>query len=213
MHCLAESTVISRSWTCRDSWRGWRSGVHTITVYPTGEISAGGKSALWPPTLPTHPSTALTPPHTHSSHTLTIGLSISLSLCLRFNPTSADILLHITEKVYTRQRLYSEHSGNVLMSIKKKKKKGVYTFGCFDKHNVHKRKQVSRCLAISTVWSCRFASLRVCLFFLTDLQIYSASTGNIFLSRQPWKRLTARGNRKKLHLHTCSCQNFLLMLA
>lgn len=41
----------------------------------------GGKECpLAPPTLPTHPSTALTPPHTHSSHILIIGLSIFLSL-------------------------------------------------------------------------------------------------------------------------------------
>lgn len=65
-HCLAESPVISRSWTCRDCWPGWRSGVHTITVYPAGEISTGGKSTLWPPTLP---DTSVHSPHTSSSHT------------------------------------------------------------------------------------------------------------------------------------------------
>lgn len=64
-HCLAESPVISRSWTCRDCCLGWRSGVHTITVYPTGELSTGGKSALWPPYTP---DTSIHSPHT-SSHT------------------------------------------------------------------------------------------------------------------------------------------------
>lgn len=169
MHCLAESPVISRSWTCRDSWRGWRSGVHTITVYPTGEISAGGKSALWPPTLPTHPSTALTPPHTHSSHTLTIGLSISLSLCLRFNPTLADILLHITEKVYTRQRLYSEHSGNVLMSIKKKKKKVCTRLVVLTNITYI---NVNRCHAVWLFLQCDHADLRLCVFVCFFWRIY-----------------------------------------
>lgn len=126
-HCLAESPVISRSWTCRDSWWGWRSGVHTVT-----EISAGGESALWPPTLPTHPSTALTPPHAHSSHTLTIGLSIFLSLFLTFSPSKDDILLHVTEKVYTClcSLPCSEHDGNMLISTKK----DVNVFGCSGKH-------------------------------------------------------------------------------
>lgn len=77
-HCLAESPVISRSWTCRNCWPGWRSGVHTITVSPTGGISTGGWSTLWPPTLLTHPSTA----RPHSSHTLNIGLSMLLTLPL-----------------------------------------------------------------------------------------------------------------------------------
>ena len=96
-HCLAELPVISRSWTCRDCRPGWRSGVHTITVCSTGGVSAGGKSALWPPLHSQHirpqPSHLLT----HIPHIFPL-LACPSSSRLCFNSTSADISLHLSKK-------------------------------------------------------------------------------------------------------------------
>lgn len=138
-HCFAESLGISRSWTCRDCWPDLRSRVHIIAVYPAGEITMGGESTLWPPTLLTHPCTALTPPpHMHSWHTSTIGLFCS--------PLSApiSIWLALTSHLITLTKginlfwffLFWFFPCLLLYSQKcvDKYKEGVNMFGCFDKH-------------------------------------------------------------------------------
>lgn len=110
-------------------------------------LRRGKECPLAPPALPTHPSTALTPPHTHSSHIPTIGLSIFLSPLFQFN-FSRYLTSPLKEKVYMRPLLlYSKSGGNVLMSTKK----GAKAFSCFDKHNVQKCKEESRCSDIAAL--------------------------------------------------------------
>lgn len=82
----------------------------------------GGKECPLAPLHSQHISVQpLTPPRTHSSHTLTIGLSIFLSLCL----ACSDILLHIRKR---EKLLCSTHCWNVLIStIKRCKRSAVLT--------------------------------------------------------------------------------------
>lgn len=98
--------------------------------------------------------------------------------------------------------LYGEHSGNTLISTKK----GV---NLVLTNIIYKRVNRSH-----TVWlflHCNHADLPFCMF-LSNLQ-YAGVTFFSLISRESISlHLTARGNRKKLHLHTCSCQSFALIL-
>lgn len=82
----------------------------------------------------------------HSLHTPNIGLSIFCSLCCRLT----DIFIHIFEKVCTclSLPLCNQYNGNVLTSKQKRKK------NCFDKPNLNKSKQESRCSSTSIMQLC-----------------------------------------------------------
>lgn len=201
-HCFAELPGISRSWTCRNCWPGLRSRVHTIAVYPAREITMGGESTLWPLHfwhIPPQRSHLL---HTRIPNILPLLAHLQSSLCLHFNLTCPDFSPHNTNE---RNKLFfcfclfcfvfcCSIVKNVLISTKR-----VWTHLVVLKNIILNMNH--------TIW----------LFLLCD-QVYLhlwGITGTFFLSVVSHESILAahaNTNRKKLHLHTCSCQSFLLTL-
>lgn len=102
--------------------RGWRSGVHTITVCSTGGVSVGGKECTLPPlhSQHIHPQPSHRP-HTHSSHILTIGLSIFLSLL-------APILIQLQLISHFTSQRKGLHAASAAVQRVDKHKKGAKAF-------------------------------------------------------------------------------------
>lgn len=171
----------------------WGPYYHCLSC---GRDLHGGKEYPLAPYTPWHirpqPSHLLL---THIPHILSILACPCSSLGLCFDPTLADVSLHITNKSSKCASVSVPYSGNVLISTGKGVNVLLYVLTNITYINVNWS---------HTIW----------LFLLRDqvsLHLWHVQE-SIFLSRQPWKHLTARGNREKLHLHTCSCQNFPLML-
>lgn len=146
----AKTTSMERWSILQSCWRSAGVGQTEIVGGGGDQGSMLSLSAL-PERSPQGERVPSGPPHihlkrVHSLHTPNIGLSIFCSLCCCLT----DIFIHIFEKVCTclSLPLCNQYNGNVLTSKQKGKK------NCFDKPNLNKSKQESRCSSTSIMQLC-----------------------------------------------------------
>lgn len=106
-HCLAESPVISGSWTCRDvQMCVGRAGDLGSILSLSALLEGSPRGERVPSGPPYTPNTSIHSPHTSSHTFLTYShywpVHLPFPPCLRFNSTSADISLYLSKKRPTR---------------------------------------------------------------------------------------------------------------